>query len=154
MQRNKIINYIKDISISVPKTLNHNTKTVINHVETANIFNNRFASVAEKIRANENYSNKSFPEYIETNPSRLFYLPSANKNEISSIISSLDPNKSVGPKNIPAKILKLLDDEISFHFSDTTISLFLWLYSRQSSKLAKSFLYIKWTLSSTAITIA
>ena len=47
-----------------------------------------------------------------------FFLSLTNKNKISSIISSLNPNKSVGPNSIPTKILKLLKDEISSHLSD------------------------------------
>ena len=46
---------LKDISTSVPRTLNHNNKTVTNPFEIANIFNNHFASVAQKTRANVNY---------------------------------------------------------------------------------------------------
>ena len=109
---------LKDISTSVPRTLKHNNKTVTNPVEIANIFNKHFVSVAEKTRANVNYSHKHFSEYMENNSSNSFFLSPTNKNEISSIISSLNPNKSVGPNSIPTKILKLLKDEISSHLSD------------------------------------
>ena len=44
-----------------------------------------------------------------------------SKNEMSRIISSLNPNKSVGPSSMPTKILKLLKDEISSHLSDIYI---------------------------------
>ena len=46
MKRNKVINCIKNISISVPRTLNHDNKTVTNPVEIPNTFNNHFFSVA------------------------------------------------------------------------------------------------------------
>ena len=52
---------------NVPRPLNHNNKTGTNPVEIANIFNNHFASVAEKTMANANYSHKHFSEYIENN---------------------------------------------------------------------------------------
>ena len=55
---------------------------------------------------------------MKNNSSNSFFLSPTNKNEISSIISSLHPNKSVGPNSIPTKILKLLKDEISSHLSD------------------------------------
>ena len=55
---------------------------------------------------------------MENNSSKSFFLSPTNKNEISSIISSLNPNKSVGPNSIPTKILKLLKYEISSHLSD------------------------------------
>ena len=58
--------------------------------------------------ANVNYLHKHFSEYMENNSLNSFFLSPTNKNEISSIISSLNPNKSVGPNSIPAKIFKLL----------------------------------------------
>ena len=110
---------LKDISTSIPRTLNHNNKTVINPVEIAIIFNKHFVSIAEKARASLNYSHKYFSEYKENNSSNSFILSPTNKNEISSIISSFNPNKSVGPNSIP-KILKLLKDQIEIpsHFYD------------------------------------
>ena len=77
-----------------------------------------FVSAAEKTRANVNYSHKHFSKYMENNSSNSFFLSPTNKNEISSIISCLNPNKFVGPKSIPTKILKLLKDEISSHLFD------------------------------------
>ena len=67
--------------------------------------------------SNLNYSHKYFFEYIKNNSSKSFFLFPTNKNEISSIISSLNPNKSFGPNSIPTKILKLLKDEILSHLS-------------------------------------
>ena len=55
---------------------------------------------------------------MENNSSNSFFLSLTNKNEISSIISCLNPNKFVDPKSIPTKILKLLKDEISSHLFD------------------------------------
>ena len=55
---------------------------------------------------------------MENNSSNSFFLSPTNKNEISSTISCLNPNKFVSPKSIPTKILKLLKDEISFHLFD------------------------------------
>ena len=55
---------LKDISTSVPRTLNHNNSTVTNLVKIVNILNNHLASVAKKARANVNYSH-NFSEYME-----------------------------------------------------------------------------------------
>ena len=49
-----------------------------------------------------------------------FFLSPTNKIEISSIISSLNPSKSVGPNSIHRKILKLLKNEISSPPSDVS----------------------------------
>ena len=69
------------------------TQTVTNPVEISNIFLNTW-----KISHS--------------------YLSPTNKNDISSISYSLNPNKSVCPNCLPAKILQLLEDEISTHFCD------------------------------------
>ena len=65
-----------------------------------------------------NYSHKHFSEYMENKSFKSFFLSPVNKNGISSIISSLNPNKSVGPNSMPAKTLVLLKHEISSHLSD------------------------------------
>ena len=54
---------------------------------------------------------------MKNNSSNSFFLSPSNKNQILSIISSLIPNKSVGPNSIATKILKLLNDEVSSHLS-------------------------------------
>ena len=64
---------LKYISTSVPRTLNHNNKTVTNPAEIANIFNSHLVSVAEKTRANINYSHKHFSEYMENSSSNSFF---------------------------------------------------------------------------------
>ena len=101
----------------IPKNVNHNNSSVIDTVEIANILNNHFAYVVEKTRANVNYSNKHFSEYMENESPKSFSLSPTNKSGIWSIISNLNPNKPVGPFRIPAKIFKLMKDEISSHLS-------------------------------------
>ena len=54
-KRIKSLIILKDISSSVPRTLNHENKTATNPVEIANIFNNHFVTAAEKTMANVNY---------------------------------------------------------------------------------------------------
>ena len=56
---------------------------------------------------------------MENNSSKSLFLFPTNKNEISRIISSFNPNKSLGPNSIPKKILKLLIQEENLsHLSD------------------------------------
>ena len=99
---------------------------ITNPVQIVDNFNNHLVSVAEKTRAVLNYSHKHFSEYMENNSSKSFFLSPTNKNEISSIISSLNQNKSVNRNNIPTMILKLHEDEISSHFSDIYNIYFLY----------------------------
>ena len=140
---------LKDISTSILRTLNHNNKTVINPVEIAIIFNKHFVSIAEKARANVNYSHKYFSQYKENNSSNLFILSPTNKNEISSIISSFLQIVYL------LRFLNYLRIKLKFHliFMTSIISLFLWVYFHQSWKLPNSFLYIKRTQTSTTITL-
>ena len=78
----KSLSTLRDFSASVPRVLNHNNSTVTNSVEIANIFNNHFTSVAEKTRANVNYSHKHFSESIENDSSKSFFLSPTKKKEI------------------------------------------------------------------------
>ena len=64
LKKNKVINYIKRYSTSVPRTLNNNNSSITNPVAITNIFNNQFAFVAEKTRTNVNYSQTHFSEYM------------------------------------------------------------------------------------------
>ena len=66
---------LKDISTSVPRTLNHNNKTVTNPVEIANIFNKHFGSVAEKTKVNVNYSHKFFLNTWKITPQTHSFYP-------------------------------------------------------------------------------
>ena len=100
------------------RTLNRNNLISINPVEIANIFSNHFATAAE---------NKHFFEYIGNKYFKLFFSSHTDKNNISSIISSLNPNNSVCPNGIPTTILTLLMDGSSCHLSDIyDISFFMF----------------------------
>ena len=116
---------------------------------------NSYTSVAEKTKVNVNYSSKHFSEYMENNSLKSLFLSPTNKNEIWSIISGFNPNKALGPNNIPKKIPKVpIKDGISSNLSDIYNHFFYGcMYSHHSWKLPKPFLYIKMTLSWTAITI-
>ena len=116
---------------------------------------NSYTSVSEKTKVNVNYSSKHFFEYMENNSLKSLFLSPTNKNEIWSIISGFNPNKALGPNNIPKKIPKVpIKDGISSNLSDIYNHFFYGcMYSHHSWKLPKPFLYIKMTLSWTAITI-
>ena len=52
---------VKNTSSDVPKCLSSNSSTFTNQVEISNIFNNYFASIAEKIKKNTEYG--TFSEF-------------------------------------------------------------------------------------------
>ena len=76
---------------------------------------NSYTSVAEKTKVNVNYSSKHFSEYMENNSLKSLFLSPTNKNEIWSIISGFNPNKALGPNNIPKKIPKKCLLRMKFH---------------------------------------
>ena len=65
-----------------------------------------------------NYLRQHFSEYMKKKYFKSFFLSPTNKNEISSIIFSFNPNKSTSPNSIPTKILKLLKEKIFSDLSD------------------------------------
>ena len=112
----KSILTIKNTSSDFPKCLSSNGSTFTNQVEISNIFNNYFASIAEKV--NINYSHKHFFDFLKDKNQNSFFLSPTNKYEIQNVISSLNSNKSVGPNSIPTRILKLLKNDISTQLAD------------------------------------
>ena len=111
------ITAIKNLSSDIPKSLSCKGSIITNKVQISNIFNNYFATTAEKTKENINPSNKHFSDFLKNRTQNSFFLSPTNKSEIQNI-SSLDSNKSVGPNSIPAKILKLLKNAISSQLAD------------------------------------
>ena len=93
---------IKNTLSDFPKCLSSNDSSFTNQVEISNIFNNYFASIAEKTKVSINYSHKHFSDFLKDKNQNSFFLSLTNKCDI---ISSLNSNKSkVGPNSIPARI--------------------------------------------------
>ena len=114
----KSILTIKNTSSDFPKCLSSNGSTFTNQVEISDVFNNCFASIAEKTKVNINYSHKHFSDFLKDKNQNSFFLSPTNKYEIQNVISSVNSNKSVGPKSIPTRILKLLKNDISTQLAD------------------------------------
>ena len=114
----KSILTIKNRSSDFPKCLSSNGSTFTNQVEISNIFNNYFASIAEKTKVSVNYSPKHFSHFLKDKNQNSSLSPT-NKYEIQNVISSLNSNESVGPNNIPIRILELLKNDISTQLADT-----------------------------------
>ena len=114
----KSILTIKNTSSDFPKCLSSNGSTFTNQVEISNIFNNYFASIAEKTKVSINYSHKHFSDFLKDKNENSFFLSPTSKYEMQNIISPLNSNKSVGPNSIPTRILKLLKNDISTQLAD------------------------------------
>ena len=88
--------------------------TITNPYDIANTFNNYFSSIAETTKKSIKYSHK----YLSNESSTTIFLQPTDKEEITSIISSLNSNKASGPNSIPYRILFLLKNEISKQLAD------------------------------------
>ena len=116
---------IKSI-ISMKNKSNNDSRTSIIHegnfiadpLSIANIFNDFFSTVAQKVQSKIKFSSKSFSDFLPPNIHESIILSQITEDEISKIISSLKSSKSTGPNSIPIKILKLLQTQISKHLTD------------------------------------
>ena len=95
-----------------PPAITVNNETVTNPCDIANAFNNYFAKVAIDIQSSSRFSKKKY-DYLPPLNTESFFLTPTDSTEVSNIISSLNQNKSDGPNNIPIKILKLLNKDMS-----------------------------------------
>ena len=94
----KSILSIKPNPSDIPKILNANDNTTTNPVQTANVFNNYFSSIASGTKVNIKHSHKHFSDFLENRAQNSFSFSPTDKDEIALIISSLDSTKLVGPK--------------------------------------------------------
>ena len=79
----------------------------------ANTFNDFYASVAEKIRAEIPRNPRSFSTFLKNpNPRNLFLSP-VTKNEVICCISYIDSSKASGPYSIPSRVLSAINASIS-----------------------------------------
>ena len=98
---------------SSSSSIYYNNETVASPFEIVNVFNNYFSNIALNIQSSIKYSAKEFVELLPPLNIKSFFLSPSDKNEIVSIISVLDSQKTSGPKSIPIKILKLSKIDIS-----------------------------------------
>ena len=121
----KIWKGVKSI-ISMKNKSNNDSPTLIIHegnfiadpLSIANVFNDFFSTVAQKVQSKIKFSRKSFSDFLPPNIHESIILSQITEDEISKIISSLNSSKSTGPNSIPTKILKLLQVQVSKHLTD------------------------------------
>ena len=120
----KTMTSIKNITTTIPQSIEFDNRTIIDPTAMTNVFNNYFTSIAEKRKSNIKFLPKHYTDYLPNknkNTNMIFLTPTA-KNEISFIISSLDSHKGSGPNSIPMTILKLLKNDISQQLSFISFS--------------------------------
>ena len=106
---------LKTVASSVPTVLSlYNCDTITNRHGIVNAFiNNYFPSITETTKKSIKYSPKHFSDYLSSESITTLFLQPTDKEEIVSIISSLNSNKASGPNSILYRILFLLKNEIS-----------------------------------------
>lgn len=113
----EVIN-IKTKNLDHPSCLQENNKTITDPTLVAETFNNYFSSVADSILSKRKYhGHKMFSDYLKTPNHTQFNMTLTDCDEICTIITELNSNKSSGPNSIPTEILKLMKHEISHPLS-------------------------------------
>ena len=87
-------------------------ETVTNPKKTANIFNEYFSTIAEKVKAKIKFSNKLFDEFYHYASKTCFFLNLTTSDEVVNVISSLNKSKTVGANSLPTKIIKLWKNDV------------------------------------------
>ena len=101
--------FLKTVASSVPTVLSlDNGYIVTNSYDTANIFNNYFASLAKTTRKSIRHSHKNFSSYLSNEDGSAIFLQFTDNKEIANTISSLNSNKASDPKSVPYRILFFL----------------------------------------------
>ena len=100
-----------------PTIISLKGQTVTDPQTIANTFNSFFCSVAAEVQSEVPFSYKTFSEYLPPPNQESFFISPCTKEEIIEIILGFKQKKLAGPNSIPTKILRLLTDDISEHFS-------------------------------------
>ena len=80
--------------------------------------NNFFTSIGKNLQEKIPPTKKIFTDYLKTPNLENFTIGLTSADEISDLICSLDSYKSVGPCNIPTKILKIAREIVSLPQSE------------------------------------
>ena len=79
----KTIISIKNITTTVPHSIEFNNRTVTDPTAMSNVFNNYFTSTAKKTNSNIKFSPKHYTDYLSYTNTNTFFLTPTDKNEIS-----------------------------------------------------------------------
>ena len=85
----KTIILIKNITTTVPHSIEFNSRTITDPTTMSNVFNNYFIPIAEKTKSNIKFSPKHYADYLSSTNTNTFFLTPTDKNEIAFIISTL-----------------------------------------------------------------
>ena len=108
---------LKELPNVAPSNIFDNGRSLTEPQEIANAFNKYFVNVATDIQSSIRYSKNNFHDFLPPVNINSFFLNPTDEIEVKNIILSLNPLKAIGPNSIPAKILKLLINDVSFQLA-------------------------------------
>ena len=120
---------IKHLSAANLHMLTHKGAPVTDSLHIATIFNDHFSTIAEKTKANIEFLNKLFQDFLHHPNEELLFITPTHVHEVNLIISSLNSSKSTGPNSLPTKILKLLKMRFLLTWQTYLVYLFYREYS-------------------------
>ena len=82
------------------RTILQGENLITNLYDIANICNNYFSSVADTAKENIKYSHKHFSDYLNNQCKSSIFIQPTNSEEIATIISNFNMNKSSGRNSI------------------------------------------------------
>ena len=93
--------------------MNNGEKNETDPRQIADAFNDYFINISKNIQEKIAPTRKHFSDYLKQPSANSFFFRPIKVEEITKIITNLDPKKATGPFSIPNKILMILKDEIS-----------------------------------------
>ena len=97
-----------------PTRISENNKIITDSTEIADSFINYFSNIAQTIIDEHKYEGDgNFSKYLPPSQPNSFCIDPVDGDEICSIISEFNTNKSYGPTSIPNEILHLIKHVIS-----------------------------------------
>ena len=119
-KRIKTVISIKNITTTVPHSVEFSTRTITDPAAISNVLNNYFTSIAKKTNFNIKFSPKHYTDYLSYTNTNTFFLSPTDKNEISFIISSLGSPQIIWSKqhccNNFKTIEKIIDKTIDKNY--------------------------------------
>ena len=119
----------------------YSPQIVVDSYDIANTINNYFAAIAQSIKKHEIFT-YFFSDYLRNESNNAIFIQSTSKEDMASIISSLNSDKASGPNNMPYKILFPLKNEMSrqlTHLFKLSFMIFVFLLVLKTANVIPVF---------------
>ena len=106
---------LKELPNVTPSNIFDSDRSLTEPQEIVSSFNEYFVNVATDIQSSIRYSKNNIHDFLP--PINVMMKPN-DEIEVKNTILSLNPSKAISPNSIPAKILKLLINDVSSQLTD------------------------------------